>query len=190
MKLILASASPRRAEILRNFGVDFEIVPSNAPEIVDENTPCDKISEELARLKARDIFEKHPDRTVLGADTTVILGNTVLGKPKNDGDAFNMLTLLSGKTHHVCTGVCIISDGREISFTEKTGVTFFELTPEEIRDYIATGEPADKAGAYGIQGLGGLFVKEIHGDYLTVVGLPGARCVRILRQLTTETDSE
>ncbi|MBQ8209403.1 MAG: septum formation inhibitor Maf [Clostridia bacterium] len=178
MKVILASASPRRKELLTLAGIEYTVIPSECEEVLPDNiTPADAV-EELARQKAEDVFKRHSDCMIIAADTVVALGNTILGKPKNDDDAFSMLTSLSGNIHTVYTGVCIKTADREEIFHSATDVEFYELTDKEIRDYIATKEPCDKAGAYGIQGKGSLLVKGIHGDYFNVVGLPLAETVR------------
>lgn len=178
MKIILASASPRRRELLTLAGIEYEVIPSECEEILpDEITPEEAVKE-LARQKAEDVFEKHQNCMIIAADTVVALGNTILGKPKNEDDAFNMLSSLSGKSHTVYTGVCIKTNEKTDIFHVATDVEFYELTEEEIKDYIATGEPMDKAGAYGIQGKGFILAKGIHGDYFNVVGLPLAETVK------------
>lgn len=138
----------------------------------------------LSRQKAEEIAEKYPYNTVIGADTVAALGNEIMGKPENEQDAFDMLKKLSGKTHTVLTGVCVISPDKHIHFYEKTEVEFYPLGDDEIRQYIASGEPMDKAGAYGIQEKGAMFVKRINGDFYNVVGLPVARLARELNALT------
>ena len=183
MSLILASGSPRRRELLGLITNDFTVCVSGAEEHVDPAlTPAETVLA-LARLKGEDVAGTHPDGTVIAADTVVALDGVILGKPADAEDAFRMLRFLSGKTHAVYTGVYIAKGGREACFYEETEVTFYELTDEEIRDYIATGEPADKAGAYGIQGKGALLVKGIKGDYFNVVGFPVAAVSRALRAL-------
>ncbi|ASJ07507.1 Maf-like protein [Thermococcus pacificus] len=168
--LVLASASPRRREILGRFIREFEVVPSE----VDEHCSLDDPREyalELARRKARDVYSR-VGGTVIGADTVVSINGQILGKPKDEGHAFRMLRLLSGRVHQVTTGYCIIHGGKEHCGAVVTDVKFRELDDEVIRAYVATGEPMDKAGAYGIQGKGGLFVEWIRGDYYNVVGFP------------------
>lgn len=179
-KLILASKSPRRRELMEKTGKDFICEPAVGKETVPEDLPVCEISRYLSRQKAEEVFLRHKgeDVTVIGSDTVVILHDEVLGKPCDEEDAFRMLRALSGNTHYVSTGVTILSGERNDSFTSETSVTFYDLTDEEIRDYIRTGEPMDKAGAYGIQGYGALFVKEIKGDYYTVVGFPIAEVSR------------
>ena len=173
--LILASKSPRRIELMTLAGFDFLSVPAVKEE---------KITGGTSRQKAEEIAEKFPYNTVIGADTVVALGNEIMGKPENEQDAFNMLKKLSGKTHTVLTGVCVISPDKQINFYEKTEVEFYPLGDDEIRQYIASGEPMDKAGAYGIQEKGAMFVKRINGDFYNVVGLPVARLARELNALT------
>ena len=171
---ILASASPRRRELFGLISDDFRIVPSNAEETAPDGIAAENLPERLARLKAGDIAAKYPFDTVIGADTVVILDGKVLGKPENPEDAVRMLTALSGKRHKVITGCAVCKNGACRSFSSVTEVEFYPLDDKEISDYVATGEPLDKAGAYGIQGRGALFVKSINGDYFNVVGLPVA----------------
>ena len=180
MKIILASASPRRKELLTLAGYAYDVVVSQCEEILPDGITPEKAVEELARQKAEDVFARNTDALVIAADTVVALGNTILGKPKNEEDAFGMLSSLSGRCHTVYTGVCLMKDGRTDIFHVATEVEFYTLTEDEIRRYIASGEPMDKAGAYGIQGKGFVLVKGIHGDYFNVVGLPLAETVRHL----------
>ena len=155
--LILASKSPRRIELMTLAGFDFLSVPAIKEEKITGGTsPSDAVLM-LSRQKAEEIAEKYPYNTVIGADTVVALGNEIMGKPENEQDAFNMLKKLSGKTHTVLTGVCVISPDKQINFYEKTEVEFYPLGDDEIRQYIASGEPMDKAGAYGIQEKGAMF---------------------------------
>ncbi|MBQ7960994.1 MAG: septum formation inhibitor Maf [Clostridia bacterium] len=178
MKIILASASPRRKELLTLAGIEYEVVVSQCEEILPDGITPDKAVEELARQKAEDVFSRNPDCMIIAADTVVALGNTILGKPKDEDDAFNMLSSLSGRRHTVYTGVCIKTKDKTDIFHVATEVEFYPLSDKEIKDYIATKEPMDKAGAYGIQGKGFMLVKGIHGDYFNVVGLPLAETVR------------
>ncbi len=173
MKIVLASASPRRKEILENLGLEFEICPSDVDEgIKDKMSPEDAVIE-ISKRKAIACFEKYKDDVlVISADTVVCLDNKIIGKPKDESDAFNILKSLSGKSHFVFTGYALLSDNKIITGAVKTKVLFKELSDKEILWYISTKEPLDKAGAYGIQGKGSVFVKEISGDYLNVVGLP------------------
>ena len=180
MKYILASASPRRKELLSLAVKDFEIIPSKIPEIVPDGLEVEKHSEYLARLKANDIAKDFKNAVVIGADTSVILGNEILGKPRDREDAKRMLKMLSGNIHKVITGCTVVKNGVCDSFSVTTEVEFIGLTDKEIEDYLNTDEPYDKAGSYGIQGLGGLFVNSIKGDYFNVVGLPIAHLKRFL----------
>ena len=182
-KLILASASPRRRELLQQAGLTFEVKPSSADETVPAGLSQEELVKTLARLKAEDVYKAHPDCVVIGSDTLVFFDGKPLGKPTSPEHAAEMLRALSGKVHTVSSGVCICSPEKRVCFAETTEVEFFPLTEEEIAAYIATGEPLDKAGAYGIQGKGGVFVRRIVGDYYNVVGLPLARTVRVLRSL-------
>lgn len=189
-KLILASASPRRRELMEKLGVPFEIEVSSAEEVIPPDLPVSRTAEYLSGLKAGDVFQKHSGEsvTVIGSDTVVILEGEIFGKPRDREDAYRMLKRLSGRTHIVSTGVTILSGtpgkGGAVtkSFTSEAKVTFYELTEEEIREYLTKGEYADKAGAYGIQGLGALFVEKVEGDYYTVVGFPLAAAARLLKQ--------
>ncbi len=181
--LVLASASPRRQELIRLIDNDIIICPSDADESYSADTPAESVPEILAVRKAAEVAKKHPKDTVIGCDTSVIIGNEILGKPKNDDDAKRMLGLLSGKTHNVITGCAIFKGGKSISFSETTEVTFFPLSDKDIEDYIATNEHCDKAGAYGIQGKGSLLVKGINGDYFNVVGLPVAKLNKVLKMI-------
>lgn len=182
MKIILASASPRRKELLTLAGIEYDVIVSQCEETLPEGITPDKAVEELARQKAEDVFSRNSDALIIAADTVVALGNTILGKPKDEEDAFNMLSSLSGRRHTVFTGVCIRTKDKTDIFHVATEVEFYDLTEKEIRDYIATKEPMDKAGAYGIQGKGFVLVKGIHGDYFNVVGLPLAETVRHLNK--------
>lgn len=186
MELVLASKSPRRSDILKNAGFEFTVLPTEFDESgVKADTP-EALVESLSVGKAEECFSSLSDpqgKVVLAADTVVVLDGEVLGKPRDAADAKTMLQKLSGKSHTVMTAVTILSEGDRISFTEKTEVVFFPLTDEEIDDYIATKEPLDKAGAYGIQGLGCALVRKIDGDYFNVVGLPIAQVMRYLKTL-------
>ncbi|MBR3867939.1 MAG: septum formation inhibitor Maf [Clostridia bacterium] len=181
MKIILASASPRRKELLTLAGIEYEVIVSQCEEILPDGITPDKAVEELARQKTEDVFSRNSDAMIIAADTVVALGNTILGKPKDEADAFTMLSSLSGRRHTVYTGVCIKTKDKTDIFHVATDVEFYELSEKEIKDYIATKEPMDKAGAYGIQGKGFVLVKGIHGDYFNVVGLPLAETVRYIR---------
>lgn len=185
-RLILASASPRRADLLSQIGLMFEIYPSNIQEITQNNTSAEFVTQELALQKARSVAERHTEGFIIGADTLVSLKDELLGKPKNMTHAQEMLTRLSGTCHEVVTGVALIDAklNKEITWAETTQVYFRKLCPAEIDAYIETGEATDKAGAYGIQGRGAAFVKRIEGCYFNVVGLPLASLVEQLAEFT------
>lgn len=171
--IILASASPRRRELLKLIFDEFEVVPADIDETVRRSIEIEEYPEYLAIKKARHIAEKRPiDDIVIGCDTGVFIDGMMLGKPESREQAFEMLKLLSGRTHKVITGCSIFYKGQNISFSEETQVEFYRLSDTDINEYIITGEPMDKAGAYGIQGKGALLVKRIVGDYYNVVGLP------------------
>lgn len=171
MKLVLASKSPRRSEILKNAGIDFTVRVADADETIPEGTRPEDAVVFLAARKAMAV-PRADDEVVLGADTVVVLDDKILGKPKDRYDAFNMIKSLSGRVHSVFTGVCAIGDGISLTFAEETKVEFYPLSDDEINEYVNTDEPYDKAGAYGIQGLASKFISGIHGDYFNVVGLP------------------
>lgn len=179
--LILASGSPRRKELLQQVKLSFEVKVSTIEETFNPMLNPEEIAMDLALQKAEDIAKDNRESIIIGADTIVVHDGLVLGKPKDVDDAEYMLKMLSGNTHYVITGVAIVSGNRRVTFHGKTAVTFWELTDEEIDYYIQSGEPMDKAGSYGIQEVGALFVKEIHGDYFSVVGLPLSRTVRELK---------
>lgn len=188
MRWILASASPRRRELLRQIELPFEVSPSEADENIERETP-ELLVEELSRRKCAEVGNRTGGEClVLGADTVVALGDQVLGKPGTQERAAEMLRMLSGKAHKVCTGVTLgeFRKGklqRQTTFSEVTEVFLYPLSEGEIREYIASGEPMDKAGAYGIQGRFAKFVKKIHGDYNNVVGLPAARVYQEIKKL-------
>lgn len=176
--IILASQSPRRQELLKLITNDFEIKVSNVDETLPSGiSPKDAVLY-LSKIKAEPF--KNGSDIIIGADTVVALDGKILGKPKNDENAREMLKFLSGKAHSVFTGVTLIKGDIKRSFSVETKVKFFDLTDEEIDEYIKTGEPADKAGAYGIQGYGSLLVEKIDGDYFNVVGLPVSKLAREL----------
>jgi nucleoside triphosphate pyrophosphatase len=191
--LVLASASPRRQELLRNAGIPFTVQPADINETPLAGESPRDCAERLAREKALAVFRGRPQDCVLGADTIVVVDDSILGKPRDAGDAARMLRMLSGRTHAVITGVCVVgpvasgqwsvaSEDGALTVSETTQVTFCELSDGEIRDYVATGEPMDKAGAYAIQGIASRWIPRIEGDYSNVVGLPVARVYAMLRQ--------
>ena len=181
MSLILASASPRRSELLRNANIDFTVNPAHVREEPLPNEKPLDYAQRLARDKAHAIFARHPDDAVLGADTVVVVDRHLLEKPVDERDAARMLRLLSGQTHQVITGVCLVAPGFAETSAENTQVRFSPLTEAEIADYVRTGEPMDKAGAYAIQGIASRWVERIDGCYFNVVGLPVPRVYRMLR---------
>jgi len=192
-KLILASASPRRAEILRKAGFDFEVVPAHADESPRPGEAATdyvrRLAEEKARTVARQLAKDTVDdsRFIIGADTVVVIDGEILGKPSAAANAREMLRRLSGKTHDVYSGLAVLQgNGTAHTAVEKTRVTFEPLSEEEIESYIASGEPFDKAGAYAIQGRGGKFISRIEGCYFNVMGLPLARLYAMLRGLNGE----
>lgn len=190
-KLILASASPRREELLKQIGYDFAIEVCTKEEVTTKEKPYEVVME-LAKQKAREVMNQHPneDVVVIGADTVVVYWNQIMGKPADEANAKEMLSLLQGKTHQVYTGVCIYwkEDGvnHHSSFYEATDVTMFPMDMEEIEAYVASGEPMDKAGAYGIQGKCAAYIQAICGDYNNVVGLPVGRVYQEMKKLGLE----
>ena len=179
-ELILASGSPRRKELLETAGLTFRITVADITEVIPDGASPEEAVMSLAMQKAQAVAELNPDCVVLGSDTVVVNDGRILGKPADEADAKDMLRALSGKTHKVCTGVAIIGPEKTKNFCETTEVEFHELTEKEISDYVKTGEPMDKAGAYGIQGKGCVLVKRINGDYFNVVGLPVSKVYREL----------
>ncbi len=175
MRIILASQSPRRKELLSYIADKFIVLPSSVEEKIPNGLKVAKIPEYLSEIKAMDIARQYPNDTVIGADTCVILGKEILGKPKDRQDAFNMLYKLSGKKHKVITGCTVVKNGTVISFSVTSTVKFLKLTKIEIETYLDTTEPYDKAGSYAIQGKGGAFIEYIKGDYFNIVGLPIAK---------------
>ncbi len=178
--LVLASASPRRQELLRNADIAFEVQPADIQEKQMPGEAAKACAERLAREKALAVASQRPNDCVLGADTVVVIDGQLLGKPRDAADATRMLRLLSGRNHEVITGVCVVSNGQTKGASETTLVTFNEITDKEIADYVATGEPMDKAGAYAIQGIASRWIPRIEGDYSNVVGLPVALVWRML----------
>lgn len=186
MTVILASGSPRRRELMKLFGVDLTVRPADIDETMDpEKDPAAEVKR-VSRCKALAV-PCQPEDIVIAADTIVVCGGTVLGKPHSPRDAARMLRLLSGSTHQVMTGCTVLRGDQAESFTEVTEIHFRELTDEEIARYVASGEPMDKAGAYGIQGGAALFCTGITGDYYNVMGLPVCRLQAALRTLAPDT---
>ena len=188
--LILASQSPRRQEILTLAGFEFSVCPADTEWAPEGLSPFDRVRE-LARSKAVEVAKKYPNSIILGSDTMVVLGDQALGKPRDEQDAVNMLMHLQDRTHEVMTGVWIIETDsagntvKENGFTDVTTVDFWAFSEDDAREYVATKEPMDKAGAYAIQGKGMRFVKRIDGDYFTVMGLPGSRLIRFFKEFET-----
>lgn len=183
-EIILASQSPRRKELLEEVGLRFRVEPAQIEEHLDESLPITQAIEQLAKEKAMPIACRHPQCIVIGADTLVAVDGLVLGKPADEADAARMLRMLSGRRHQVIGGVALLCGNEEVLFHCVSEVRFFPLREEEIAAYIRSGEPMDKAGAYGIQGLGRLFVESICGDYFNIVGLPVSRLMRALDQFS------
>ncbi len=184
-KIVLASKSPRRRELLSEFVSDFDIIADDAEEITEDGITPEETVRNLAMQKARNVAKKADESAlVIGADTVVFIDGKILGKPANKEEASEMLHMLSGRDHHVCTGLAIIDNESKKSYCgfERTAVHFRHLEDEEIDKYIATGEPMDKAGAYGIQNIGALFVEGIKGDYFNVVGLPLCKLGQVLKE--------
>ena len=183
MRIILASQSPRRRELLERMGIsEFEVIPAKAEEsaLLTRTLTPDQLVEELSRRKCAEVSAAHPDALVIAADTMVAVNNRVLGKPHSEKDAARMLAALSGRLHMVYTGVTIAQGVKSITEHEMTFVRFCTLSQADIIRYIATGEPMDKAGAYGLQGYGSVLVEGISGDYYNVMGLPVCRVARLL----------
>lgn len=187
--MVLASSSPRRIELLKQFGIKFDIIPSDIDEIIEPNLSPEKNVMNLAEKKAKEVFKRledgAKDSLVISADTVVFIEGTILGKPSDKEEAFHMLKKISGKCHTVFTGVCIIDGGfgRELVDFEKTYVHIKKMSDEEILKYINTGEPFDKAGAYAIQGFGSLIVERVEGCFYNVVGLPLYKLNSMLQKL-------
>jgi septum formation protein len=183
VRLLLASSSPRRAELLRAAGFAFEVVPVDLDEQLHAGETAEAYVSRLAEAKAAAAASKAPDALVLGADTTVVIRGHVLGKPADSLDAQRMLRLLSGRTHQVLTGVCVRMGQRRLIHVESSQVRMASLNEAEIAWYVGTGEPMDKAGAYAVQGLASRFIDGIDGSYSNVVGLPVAAVYNLLKQL-------
>ena len=182
-KIVLASKSPRRKELLESIGINFTVHSSDAEEEFNNDALPWEVVEQLALMKAESISFHYNDAIIIGADTIVVYEDTILGKPKNEMEAFNMLKQLQGQVHQVFSGLALIntSTGVFLVSHRMTKVHMYPLTDDEIHFYISTNEPMDKAGSYGIQGIGSLFIEKIEGDYYNVVGLP----LSLLRQLLT-----
>jgi septum formation protein len=186
LEIVLASGSPRRQELLRQVGLSFRVIPSGVDEQVSEPLAPGALVEHLALAKARDVAAREPGALVLGADTIVVVDGRILGKPKDRADAIAMLQSLSGRSHQVMTGVALIGGGRELVGHEETTVSFVPLTQGQIERYVDSGEPMDKAGAYGIQGRASAMISGIEGDYFTVVGLPLCATCHMLSEFGIE----
>ena len=178
--IVLASASPRRKELLGLITESFAVAAADVDESFAEGTDARELVEALSLKKAEAVFQTRKNDTVIGADTVVVMNGEILGKPRDEAEALAMLRMLSGGTHTVFTGVSIVAPGITRTFSQAAGVSFLALADSEIKKYIETGEPFDKAGAYGIQGKGALLISRIDGDFYTVMGLPVARLNREL----------
>lgn len=182
LRVILASSSPRRRELLTLIGISHEVQPADINEsLLPRELPVAH-AERLARAKALTIAERTPSAVVIGSDTIVVIGDLILGKPTDEADAHRMLRMLSGKEHTVVTAVAVAHRGEIVSSVEKVQVTFRDLTDSEIADYIATREPMDKAGSYGIQGYGATIIRKVDGDFFAVMGLSLVRLIELLEQ--------
>lgn len=181
-RVILASKSPRRRELMELLHIPFEVIVSDIDEQIDTQNDLVKEIEKLSYQKANAVYKLHEDALVIGSDTIVKIGNDILGKPKSTEEAAKMLRELSDNTHEVVTGVTILCNGKAETFSSVAKVTFYPLSEEEIQDYIATNEPMDKAGAYAIQGDAAKFIRSIEGDYYTIVGLPVAELYHRLKK--------
>ncbi|MCH4266506.1 MAG: Maf family protein [Solobacterium sp.] len=181
--LILASKSPRRRQLLEKCGLPFEVSPADIDETINENGYLPDQIRMLAERKAAAVLKDHPNEVVIGSDTIVTIDQKVLGKPKDAEDAKRMLRQLSGHTHEVITGICILSSMREYSNVSVSEVTFADLDDQEIEKYVETGEPMDKAGAYAVQGIASRYITRIHGDYYSIMGLPVSMVYEELKNL-------
>lgn len=180
--IILASASPRRREILDLMGVTYTVIPAKTELPMDRTLPIERAVLQVARAKAEEVAAPYPRTVVIGADTVVVVDDTILGKPKNVDDAKAMLRQLSNREHRVVTAVWICNGEQSEGFVDSAAVTFMPITEDEIVEYVASGEPMDKAGAYAIQGRGMRYVCGIKGDFYTVMGLPSARLYDVLKK--------
>ncbi len=181
-RIILASASPRRREIMGMLQMPFEVIVSNTSEVMDESLPVKERIIDIARQKAEAVYRDHQDAIVIGCDTVVVVGDRILGKPKDKEQAREMFELMRGREHIVLSGVCIMSKEETYCFADETEVHFNPMSDQEIEDYISTDEPYDKAGAYAIQGQSGVFIREIRGSYYNVVGFPIDRVYDYLKK--------
>ncbi|XP_015110259.1 probable bifunctional dTTP/UTP pyrophosphatase/methyltransferase protein [Diachasma alloeum] len=192
-RVVLASGSPRRQEIIKNLGINAECIPSTYDENLDRKKykSHGEYVQDLAYFKVQEVFQRlkndqRPPELIIGADTIVTMGETIYGKPKDKADAFRILNNLKNKEHEVFSGVCLKTRNKEVKFFESAKVTFGDISEEQIRAYVATGEPMDKAGGYGIQGIGGCLIKKINGDYYTVMGMPLYSFIKHLNQLYSD----
>lgn len=184
-RIILASGSPRRKELLKSMGLDFEVIVSEVEENIENEPFSTELIQNLAEEKAADVASKiNFPAIIIGSDTVVVINNKILGKPKDREDAFNMLKMLSGNTHQVISAIAVLDKetGKVLKDSVVSDVTFKQLSDEEINSYIATGEPMDKAGAYAIQGFAGMFVKSINGCYSNIVGISVFKLAELLKE--------
>jgi len=183
-KIVLASKSPRKKELLKQFGIKFTVDVSNIEEKVNPKLEPKQVAKQLSLIKAKDVARRHEDAIIIAADTFVVLDNEIIGKPKSEGDAKKILKKLSNKPHLVMTGFTVIDTktGRTITKSVETKVYFKKLTTNEIDNYVKSGEPLDKAGAYGIQEKGAIFIEKIEGDYSNVIGLPIFKLMETLKE--------
>jgi septum formation protein len=188
VRLILASASPRRQELLSRAGLSFDVIPSSYEEDLSLNMPPMELAMYLAHGKAREVAARYPDVVVIGADTFIVHEGDILGKPSGEDDAREMLGALSGKAHEVITGYTVIHGDKVVSQSVSTKVVFRQLSDDEINEYVATGEPMGKAGAYAIQGMGEKLVERIEGSLDNVIGLPVNEVMEVLRKFGISVD--
>lgn len=179
-QIVLASASPRRREILDLLGIGYTVCPAGTEPDADPSLTAEEAILRVARGKAEEVAVQYPSEIVLGADTAVVVDDEILGKPRDTEEAKAMLRRLSGRTHRVITGVWVCGKGFNNGFADVAKVEFYPLTEQEIEEYVASGEPMDKAGAYAVQGKGMRYIRGLHGDFYTVMGLPGGRLYRFL----------
>ncbi|XP_017759817.1 PREDICTED: maf-like protein Athe_1300 [Eufriesea mexicana] len=192
-RIVLASGSPRRYEIVKLLGINVEVVPSKYDENLDRSMykSIGEYTQDLAKYKVQEVYDRLKEDTIspsliIGADTLVIRDNVIYGKPKNNSHAFEMLSNLANKEHTVYTGVCLKTPKKEVSFYESTKVKFGNISKEQILTYIKSGEPLDKAGGYGIQGLGACLIEKVDGDFYTVMGLPLYRITQKLNEMLSD----